>query len=140
MLGVGDVAICVTCHVSESVGYQVAKALKESLEDLKAAMRKAERVLGVAERAGMEVGEVRYNFQGVHQMLIQARNVVHASSLEVLEEVIAKGESMAAAAIQAGKDALAELQARRRMMSIPLTAIGLVMVLLYAKIRDLERP
>jgi hypothetical protein len=139
MLGVGDVAICVTCHAPESAGYQVAKVLRQRLEDLKAAMRDAERVLAAAERAGMEVGEVRYEFQGVHQTLIQARNVVHACSAQDLQEVIARGEAIASTTIQAGNNALAELQVRRRMMLIPLTALGLVMILLYAKIRDLER-
>jgi hypothetical protein len=139
MLGVGDVAICVTCHAPESPGYQVAKALRNRLEDLKAAMREAERVLGTAEQVGMEVGEVRYDFQSARQTLIQARNVIHACSPEDLEEVIAQGEGIATSTIQAGNNALAELQARRKMMLIPLVALGLVMVLVYAKIRDLDR-
>ncbi len=139
VLGVGDVAICVTCHTPESKGYAVAKALRERLESLKSMIAKGQAALDAAERAGMEVGNARYDFQGARQALVQARNVTHAASLEELDKVVRQGESVANAAIQSGNNALAENRSRRRLLLIPLAAIGFLMGLLYLKIREIDR-
>lgn len=138
-LGVGDVAVCVTCHTAESHGYEVAKVLRERLESLKATIATADKVLEAAERAGMEVGSTRYDFQGARQALVQARNVTHAASLEELDKVVREGERIANAAIQAGTEALAENRSRRRLVLIPLAAIGAVMGLLALKLREIDR-
>ena len=140
MLGIGDLAVCVTCHTSKTAGYAVAKTLRTRLDDLKTVMGQTEKVLDRAERAGMEVGEIRYEYQNIHPVLVQARNVIHTCSVEALNEVVAEGERIAAKAGEAGKEALGELHTRKTMMAIPLGAIGLVVVLLVVKIRDLEKP
>lgn len=139
LLGVEDVSICVTCHTPESAGYQVAQAMQERLDDFKAAMRRAEEVLDTAGLAGMEVGEMRYNFQEARQALVLARDVVHTFSQEDLDTVVAKGQSVATQTFQAGQDALIELQVRKRRMIIPLVAIGFVVALLYMKIKILDK-
>lgn len=139
LLGVGDVSICVTCHTPESAGYRVAQAMRERLDDFRAAMRRAEAVLDTAGQAGMEVGEMRYNFQEARQALVLARDTIHTFSQEDLDTLVAKGKNVAMLAFQAGHAALVELQVRKREMIIPLVAIGFVMVLLYMKIRALDK-
>jgi hypothetical protein len=138
MLGVGPVAVCVTCHPADSKGYTAAKRMRAAVDRLRAEIEAAERTLGRAETAGMEVSEAAFVLQNAREALVQTRNQVHAFDLAALEKVATAGTEAAAGAARTGEAALVELANRRWMALIPLGAIGIVALVLYLKIRSLD--
>ena len=57
MLGLGDSAVCTTCHAAESTGGQVAVEMRRHLDTLRREYDKAHNILLRAEHAGMEVSQ-----------------------------------------------------------------------------------
>ncbi len=139
MLGVGPVAVCVTCHAKDSAGYRAAAAMSDGVTGLARAIDEAHQAYDAAGRAGMEVSDVAFDLRTAHEALVQSRNLVHAFAPQPLLDEVAKGEKSAQAAEAESRAALAELRKRRRLVLIPLAAFGVVTVLLYLKVRDLER-
>jgi cytochrome c3-like protein len=138
MLGVGPVAVCVTCHAADSPGYAAAARMRVALDRLRDAIDAGERSLSGAAAAGMEVSEAEYTLQTAREALVQTRNQVHAFDPAALEKVAGAGTESAEAAERTGSAALGQLAERRLMALLPLGAIALVGVLLYVRIRDLD--
>jgi predicted CXXCH cytochrome family protein len=139
MLGVAEEAICVLCHDdAKSPPYQTAKGLRDEIEGLKKASAGARETVGRAARAGMEVSDAEIVLIDANQALVEARNLVHASSLEKLAAKTKEGLSLSAKAEEAGRAALAEADYRRRGLSISLIFILMLAAGLYLKIRQME--
>jgi hypothetical protein len=138
MLGVGAVAVCVTCHAADSKGYAAAARMRAAVDRLREAIEGAERTLARASTAGMEVSEAEFALQGAREALVQTRNQVHAFDPAALEKVADEGTATATGATRVGQAALVELASRRWLALIPLGVIGVFGVLLYRKIRTLD--
>jgi predicted CXXCH cytochrome family protein len=139
MLGVDSAAVCSACHPAGSTGHAAAARMRAALDRLRESIDAADRRLGEASAAGMEVSEAEFALQGAREALIATRNQVHGFDPAALEKVAGAGTEIATASRRAAEAALVELRNRRWMALIPLTAIGLVALLLYFKLRDLDR-
>jgi nitrate/TMAO reductase-like tetraheme cytochrome c subunit len=139
LLGTGDVATCVGCHLPDSKGYAAATAMRAAVDELVREIDEAEAVLAEAAELGMEVSEAEFEFQGARANLVETRTLVHAFDADTLEASAAQGLEVARNAKQAGRAAIAELGSRQLMALLPLGLIGLVAALLYAKIRAVDR-
>lgn len=134
MLGVGSVAICVTCHGPDSKGYAAAARMRAAVDGLRAAIDGADTTLLRASTAGMEVSEPRYALQSAREALVTTRNQVHSFDPASVEKTAGEGLAVARNAEQTGVAALAELNGRRWMALLPLAMIALVAAFLFAKI------
>jgi hypothetical protein len=139
MLGVGPVAVCITCHADGSTGYQAAAVMGREVSGLTDLIERANTEIDTAARAGMEMTDARFDVQSAHEALIQSRNLVHSFSPERLTEEAEKGQKSAEKASAEATAALHELQQRRRLVVIPLGTFALVLGLLYLKLRQVER-
>lgn len=140
LLGVGETSACHRCHAPGSVGYVAAASMKEAIGSLQRAMTDTELLLHKAGAMGMEISDEQYAYkENVPTQLIKARTETHLASAEAVQKVVQEGLSAAAASQKAAEATLAEAQTRRRNLLIPLTLIVLLIVLLYAKLRRLER-
>jgi hypothetical protein len=139
MLGVGPMAVCITCHAEASAGYRAAAAMGAAVTKLATSLDDAGREVELAARAGMEMSEARFELQGARQSLVQSRNLVHAFLPEKLLGEAEKGQGAAERVSNAAAAAFHELRQRRRLVVIPLAAFGIVLVVLVVKLRDLER-
>ena len=70
---------------------------------------------------------------------IESRALIHTFDPERLLARTEEGRAVAAQAAQAGHDALAELQFRRRGLAVSLVLVGFVLVGLWLKIREVDR-
>lgn len=138
MLGVGPVAVCVTCHAADSKGHAAAQRMRAAVDRLRESIGGAEKTLARADAAGMEVSEAEFALLSAREALVQTRNQVHAFDPAALERVASAGTETAAGAARTGQAALVEFANRRWMALIPLGMIGIVAVLLYRKIRTLD--
>jgi predicted CXXCH cytochrome family protein len=140
MLGVDGDALCVACHDAGSAGFAAAKDMRHTIDRLKDDIALAAAALAQAERMGMEVSGARYDFHGTDAALIKARTAVHRFSAPHLLEVAQPGFELSRRTERVASAAIAEALTRRANLLLPLALIGLVMVLLWLKLRRLEQP
>ena len=139
MLGTAPSSVCVGCHAPDSKGYAAAARMRSSVDGLREGIASAEEALGSATTAGMEMGEEDVALQSAREALIQTRNQVHAFDPAAVEKAANEATATARDVEKKARAAVVELGNRRWLATIPLGMIALVGVLLYAKIRALDR-
>jgi hypothetical protein len=138
-LGTGSQAVCMRCHKPGDSCDQARVEMLSGLTRLDDAMKNADKVLGVAESSGMEVSQARLDQSQAQDALTKARVTIHTFRKELVNQEIQEGLKITAKNLQAGKDALAERDYRRRGLGLALVFILLTLVGLYLYIRQIER-
>jgi len=140
MLGLNDAegAVCSTCHAAGDAGGRAAVEMRNSIDRLRGAHDATTEILTRAERSGMEVSQAQFDLNGATEALVKARAAVHAFTPDAVRAEVAPGLDIATRAHARGERALAELGFRRRGLFASLVVIGLVIVGLVLKIRDIE--
>jgi predicted CXXCH cytochrome family protein len=139
-VGVGETAVCMNCHGEGEPAYEVAATVHEEMSKLKEAMAEASDVVREAGRAGMEVSEAELALIDANQALVESRNLVHAFASAPVQEKVAEGLKITDTAREMGLAALAELDYRRRGLSLSVFFIVLLVIGLYLKIKQIEEP
>jgi hypothetical protein len=138
-LGSGPQAVCMQCH---KPGDSCDRARAEMLADLTRlsdAIKNADNVLTVAEASGMEVSQARLDEDQARDALTKARVTIHAFKKQLVDQDIQEGLKITAKNLQAGKDALAERDYRRRGLGFALIFIFLTLIGLFLYIRQIEQ-
>jgi hypothetical protein len=140
MLGLNeaDGAVCATCHAADDPGGKAAVAMRALIDRLRHAHEASTALLTRAERAGIEVSQAQFDLNGATDALIKARAAVHAFATGAVRTEVTAGLDIAARAHARGERALAELGFRRRGLFASLVVIGLVILGLVLKIRQIE--
>jgi len=139
LLGVGPLAVCITCHAEGSTGYRAAAAMGSAVADLAQQIDQAQGELEAAARAGMEMSDARFQLQAARDALVKSRNLVHGFSPEQLLAEVGRGQKTAEGVRAASAAAFGELDRRRRLFVVPLAGFAIVGALLYLKLRQIER-
>jgi hypothetical protein len=108
------------------------------LTRLDAAFQNAHDVLGLAESSGMEVSQARLDEDQARDALTKARVTIHSFQKQLVDQDIQEGLKITAKNLQAGKNALAERDYRRRGLGLALIFILLSVVGLFLYIRRIE--
>ncbi len=137
-VGSAPPSVCITCHAPGDKGYNASQAMSADLGKLDASIGRAERVLNVAERAGMEVSGAKVELVDANDALVKARVNVHNFDDAAVRKFTDAGVEIAAKSYQAGVAALRERDVRRKGLGIALIAIVLAISGLYLKIRHME--
>jgi predicted CXXCH cytochrome family protein len=141
MLGVGKKSTCIKCHnqTEKNNGYMTAEIMKTLIDSLKTADDSAEKIINQATQKGMDVSDVSFNLKDVRQVLIETRTVLHNADLEKYKETINKGFAITSKAKEAGQEAIDEYYFRRKGLGIVTIVVTFLVILLYLKIRKLEK-
>jgi hypothetical protein len=139
MLGLGDSAVCTTCHFAESTGGQVAVEMRRHLDTLRREYDRAHDILRRAEHAGMEVSQAQFELQGGKTALVKARAAIHTFTVAAVQQEIEPGLSVSSKAYARGVKALDELRFRRTGLGVSVIIILAIILGLRLKIRQLER-
>ena len=108
------------------------------LTRLDSAIGNAHQVLAVAEFSGMEVSQARLDEDQARDALTKARVTIHSFRKELVQPDIQEGLKIAAKSLQAGNNALAERDYRRRGLGLALVFILISVVGLFLYIRHIE--
>ena len=138
MIGTHQGALCVNCHSDGDKGFASAGHMRSRLEQLIASIDKANDILTLAERKGMEVSKPKFELKGAADALTHARVLIHSSSTVELDKVVEPGLGVASKGYQAGLDALEELSFRRKGLAVSLVFILFLALLVYLKVRQIE--
>ena len=137
MAGVGPGSACTTCHQNDK-GSAAAARIGGGLQNLDVSIHNANDLLDKAERAGMEVSKPKFELREANDALTQARVLVHTASADEVEGALKPGSDTAAKGYQAGQNAFAELNYRRKGLIVSLIFILFLASLVYLKIRQIE--
>jgi hypothetical protein len=141
MLGFGPGSACSDCH-RNAPGDRAATAILRSraaLDSLTVGRAEAESTLSRAEQLGMDVEEARYSLKSVNQALVESRVQVHAFQVAPLVAAAAPGIRVVSQAKLAGLEAVREYHFRRQGLGVATLIITALVVLLYLKVRQIER-
>jgi len=139
-LGLNEGAICRSCHTREDAGGTAALAMRATIDTLHADIDSARAVLEHAEDSGVEVGEALASLNDAQSAIVKARAAVHAFDPAVVETEAAPGDSVTAAALARGVEALGEVRFRRMGLAVSVLIILALIAGLILKIRDYEGP
>jgi hypothetical protein len=139
MVGTGPGSTCTGCHAEGDPGYRAASQMSDLLAKLQGRLADADRILGDAQRAGVEVGPDLFALRKARDNLVEARVLVHSFDIERFAGVTAEGVAAAEEGVEAGRRAFAKLTSRRVGLSLLLVVIFAVIVSLALVIRRRER-
>ena len=139
MLGLGDKAVCASCHAPDDRAGKSAAQMRALIDALRSDSDKARAILLQAEHAGMEVSQAQFDLNGAKDALVRARAAVHAFTADAVKTEADAGLGVSAKAYARGVRALEELQFRRKGLAASLVIILVLIAGLVFKIRQLER-
>ena len=99
---------------------------------------KSSEILSRAEREGMEVSRPKFDMKEATDALTHARVLIHSSSPDEIDKIVAPGLAASAKGYQAGLSALAERSFRRKGLAVSLVFILFLAVLVYLKVKQIE--
>ncbi|HEU5323878.1 MAG TPA: cytochrome c3 family protein, partial [Methylomirabilota bacterium] len=141
LIGTGEGTTCAQCHQPGDACDQQSVQIRAAIDRYAKELEDARALLERAEHAGMEVSEAVFNLKndGVSG-LVETRALVHSFATDRLVKRAEEGIEAAARGRAAGEAALAELQFRRKGLAVSVAFIGVLLVGLYLKIREVDRP
>lgn len=139
MLGLGEGAVCATCHAADDGGGKAAAEMRALIDSLRGESDKARAILLQAEHAGMEVSQAQFELKGATDALVKGRAAVHAFAVEGVKREVEVGRTISAKAYSRGVRALEDLQFRRKGLAVSVAIILALIVGLVFKIRQVGR-
>jgi len=139
MLGLGEGAVCASCHSADDKGGKGAAGMRALIDTLRGESERAGAILLQAEHAGMEVSQAQFDLKGATDALVKARAAVHAFALEAVKREVEAGVAISTKAYARGVRALEELQFRRKGLAVSVVIILALIVGLVLKIRQVDR-
>jgi len=133
-------SVCLQCHALGDDCDKATEKIYGALTSLDRNLRDAATLLRRAEVAGMLVSDPLFELKskGI-PAAVEARALIHSFDPDRVMKRAGEGKDVAKASREAGLGALAELEFRRKGLAISLVLVGLVLVALFLKIRQLER-
>jgi len=139
MIGVNDQSVCMDCHAEGDAGYTMAAQMAGAIDSLRENYERAESAIERAEQRNMNVEDLQFNLRNVRQELIQTRTMIHSFDTTQVNEHKQAGLGTAREIIQEANSLIDEYYFRMFGFIVFTLIITLVAVLLYLKIRNIER-
>ena len=139
MLLAGRAGVCGDCHQPGSAAEKGAKDIVTGFGGLKTSITGADSLLRRAELLGMETSPGREALKQAQDLMVGLRASVHSFDPTKLGATLGDGNGQARKARDFGREALRDWRNRRLGMGASLVVILLLMGLVVAKIRELER-
>jgi hypothetical protein len=139
MLGLGDKAVCASCHSASDKGGKGAAEMRALIDSLRNESDKARAILLRAEQAGMEVSQAQFDLNDAKNAVVKARAAVHTFTVDAVKKETDAGLGVSAKANARGVRALEELKFRRTGLGVSLVIILTLIAALVLKIRQVDR-
>jgi len=127
------------CHAEGDTGYKVAASMKASIDSLRSVYDSAQVMIKAAEKKDMNVEDLQFSLRDVRQQLILTRTSIHSFDKDKVEVAEEKGATKGEKIIQAAKDLIHEYYYRRRGLGAFTLIITFLVIVLFFKIRQIEK-
>lgn len=138
-IGLDQGSYCGNCHsITDTAGPTIVK-IGEILDSLTKGQAEASMMLSHAEQLGMDMAEAKYSLKDINQSLIEARVRIHSLEAAPVLESAEPGLKIIEEAKKSAQEATHEYYFRRKGLGVSTLIITALAVLLYFKIRQIER-
>lgn len=141
MIGFGHDAVCGECHkndASDSAATSII-VMKVTFDSLTDGQKNDSSLIARAEQLGMDVSDASYSLKDVNQSLVEARVQIHAFAAGPVLSAAQPGLKIVADVQKSALGAVSEYYFRRKGLGISTLIITLLVVVLFLKIRQIER-
>lgn len=140
-IGFGSDQICGACHSAADANAASIEidSLQLLLSGLRAATDSARQALAGAHAREMMTTDEDFALHEVEQVGVKSRSLVHAFTLDSLRTLVKEGVDQARLVQNKSNQLVGEYYFRRRGLAISLGIIAILALLLYLKIRSIER-
>jgi len=141
MVGFDKNSTCGKCHadISGDQAAPVIRSMKQVLAGLSDGQKEATQFLNHAEQLGMDVAEAKYSLKDVNQSMIETRVQIHSFDPKQVLESASPGLKVIGQAKEEGQKAIKEYYFRRKGLGISTLLLTVLAVLLYVKIKQIEK-
>ncbi len=141
MIGSSDTAVCSDCHSPDdgTKGIYTADSIKTLIRDLVEARDTASVALEDARAKGMMTVNEEFLMKDVNQSLIQTRTMVHSFDIDSVAPKAENGLAKADTVRINSLNLIDEYHFRRKGLGIATLIITFLVIMLYIRIRRLER-
>jgi hypothetical protein len=139
MLSAAPGGKCAGCHRPGSAAEQGTSAIVASFRELQGSFSSADSLLQLAEVRGMEAGPGREGLKAARDVLVGVRAGLHSFDAKQIGAVLTEGAALSRKAADYGREALRDWRNRRLGMVLSLVVILVLIGLVVAKIRQLEK-
>ena len=139
MIGLTAGAVCAECHKPSDSAAVSIMSIKTILDSLTDGQKNSLGLIAHAEELGMDVSDASYSLKDVNQSLIESRVQIHTFAVEPVRTAAGPGLKIVADAQKSALSAIDEYYFRRQGLGVATLVITLLVVLLYLKIRKIER-
>ncbi len=141
MIGSEEPAICTDCHSADdgTIGFMTADSLRVSIDNLVRFHGKAQQTLDEAIAKGMMTTDEEFLMKEVDQSLIQTRMHIHAFNIDSVEPKAKLGIAKADSVRVMSAELIDEYYFRRQGLAVATLIITFLAIMLYRKIRKIEK-
>ncbi len=141
MLGTGPGNVCKDCHdrFARPICNETAQHFHDQIEKMAHERDEVAAELDAAERDGHDLYDVRFEMTEVRDALIETRTKIHSFNRADFDKSANKGQALLDQARAAIAASLSEYRQREVGLAISTLIVTLVAVLLYLKIRQIDR-
>lgn len=141
MIAFTEPAPCAACHKDDAGDKAAAPIhrIRGLIDSLTAGQTEAEAILANAENLGMDITDARYSLKDARQSRVKSRVAIHSFVEKEFEEAARPGIQVVAKARAAGEEAIHEHRFRRQGLVVSTLLVTFAALLLWLKIRQIER-
>ena len=139
MLSPGPDGLCGQCHQPGSPGDRAAREIVTRFGSLNRSIGRADSLLAVAETRGMETESAHSSLREARDRMTNVRSALHSFDFRAISAVLQEGEAFAGQGASQAEMLLHDWRNRRVGMAVSLGVILVMIALLAARIRGLER-
>jgi cytochrome c553 len=132
---------CAKCHKDDGSdrAAPAIRRMRALLDSLSLGQADADRTLRHAEQLGMDVADAKYDLKDVRQALVQSRVAIHSFKVADLADAVHPGIKVLASSRKSAAEAVHDFYFRRKGLVISTLIVTITAVLLWLKIREIER-
>ncbi len=140
-VGTSDSSLCVNCHSADdgTIALATAEKMHSSLQELYDAYDRAEEKTDEGDVKGMMVTDQRFALKEVSQAIIKTRTIIHSFDAEAVAKTTAPGMQAAEKVYEASVAKIDEYYFRRYGLGIATLIITFLAVMLFLKIKSVEK-
>lgn len=139
-VGLGEGAVCAECHDND--GSAISESIKGMAGDIRSladTLALADASVHAAEQKGMYLRDAEFRWRDGRQKLYESRTLLHLFDPSSLSEKTGEGLAIAREVEKSARQAMTDYRFRRKGLLIATLIITALALLLYLKIRSIER-
>ena len=140
LIGTDEAALCSQCHTEGDDGWKTASEIRQHRDSLETRFEFTKKLLDDVESRGFEISDARWMLDDdVHREMTKLRTIIHAFNYTAWDSSYNSADAALSKVLIEGESAEKEVAGRRIYYFAVSVIIGLLLVALIFKVREIEK-